>query len=193
MRISRRDFDELRSRTTSSTPRAVETQFRTPSSIAVTERTPIPPVDVHSKELERKAENELFTPAFRIAPDSILEWPILKKHHEYGETPISDCVFEQEFIDASPFSNEDSQSSMAVGTIDEEAMPRLVSSFFSNVHVHDPVLDNKLVERYVAEVATNGFGWSASSCLVVSTLPVLNFARVVPWFIIHRILNLLIS
>jgi len=115
-------------------------------------------------------ENELFTPVFCTAPDAILKWPILQDHHNYDESHISNTLFDQQYTDYSVTpTTGGSNITSPLGTFDEDAAPRLVELFLKNMHTENPVLDIEDIRIAAQRVASNGCGWNASSCLIVST------------------------
>lgn len=123
---------------------------------------------VSDASARKNAENELFTPAFCTAPDNVLKWPILREHHEYNERFISDALFEQHYINCCPRLKENAPhvSSPGLG-VDEGAIPRLVDQFLRNIHAETPIVDVEMIRWAAAQIAANGCGWTASSCLVV--------------------------
>lgn len=52
--------------------------------------------------------------------------------------------------------------------VQEEDIARLVNVFLINVHPKNPVLDPENLKSEARLAAVNGFGWDATSCLVVS-------------------------
>lgn len=146
-------------------------QYLTPNTIAS-------PVDQAIKQpaqvIVARSEgttNELITPPFRTAPDTILEWPVLKSRTNYESGFISDALFEESFID----SNSNLSSSLEPKTsrntptamVEEERFPRLVDLYLAHVHIKNPIIDARIARKSALRVSGEGCRWDGSSCLVV--------------------------
>ena len=122
--------------------------------------------------------NELITPPFRTAPDTILEWPVLKAACDYESGYISDALFEQCFLNTNPYlEGENEQKSDTVSSaafVDEEVIPRLVGLYLANVHIRSPVVDVKLARRWAIRVSTEGCRWDGPTCLTVRNPSILD-------------------
>lgn len=139
--------------------------------------------------------NELITPPFRTAPDTILEWPILRATHDYDSGYISDALFEQSFLHTNPYLQDENEPELfrllataivqdeerpglvglhlAGAAVDEEAVPRLVGIYLAKFHVISPVVDITLARTWAMRVSAEGCRWDGPTCLTVRKYSVL--------------------
>ena len=53
--------------------------------------------------------------------------------------------------------------------VDLPSAEGVLRSFFDNVHIFNPILEEEEVRDHIRRVRFEGIGWDAVSCLVVST------------------------
>jgi len=100
-------------------------------------------------------------PLHNFLPESleaVLKWPV------FQDVTLS--------ITSSPGSVSSwiTSSDMALGSVDELdsiSCNRWLDSFFSNVHVKNPILDEESTRRLVRRLYLEGVGWDATSCLAL--------------------------
>lgn len=112
-------------------------------------------------------ENELFTPAFCIAPDAISTWPILEENHDYREDAISSALFEEQYAAAVKVMNgEGSNDESPIDALDQDASPRLIEEYLNNMHAENPFVEVDKLKSAALRLASKYYGWDASSCLL---------------------------
>lgn len=136
--------------------------------------------------------------------EDVLAWPIFgcKYDRRWIEALIFDPTLPNDDLSGTPTSprvNDDSirntfedprQSSSEIPDIRQEDVPQLVEAFLLNVHVKNPIFDPNYLRSMAKAVVDEGFGWEASSCLV---LTVCALAAISSSFTCHPIQHLNIS
>ncbi|KAJ5816220.1 hypothetical protein N7447_008453 [Penicillium robsamsonii] len=87
----------------------------------------------------------------------VLKWPVFDNHE-----------FETRFHLLSPSDGNNIQPDLQFSVdLDLHAADHLVRSFFDNVHIFNPTLEEEDINEYMATVRLNGIGWDAMSCLLL--------------------------
>ena len=129
-----------------------------------------PTITIRETGPSRSGGNSLLSSANQsfITVEAVLCWPVLKGEYK----PYLDI---RDLIANSDNPCADTSSSPSFGTlaassltdIELESCLHLVDNFFRYVHIKNPVLDEVEVRGWVRQIALNGVGWDARSCLVV--------------------------
>lgn len=120
-----------------------------------------PPHDVHAYD---SAPSEWLTARIPVSAavgtriEDVLAWPIFNGAFDAGSLLIP--IFADNSCDVEVMLRE---SMLA----DTRLVPDLAERFLKYVHTKNPILDATVLDGYVAEVTTRGFGWNSSSCLVL--------------------------
>ncbi|KAL8369494.1 hypothetical protein RB595_000017 [Gaeumannomyces hyphopodioides] len=98
--------------------------------------------------------------------ETVMSWPILQ--------PIVTAATTQAWAGSTPRSVAASHRSLGTGLAGLEDEPRrvreLLDSFFSHVHVKNPILDETSTRSLVQSAVLNGIDWTAESCLALLIL-----------------------
>jgi hypothetical protein len=103
--------------------------------------------------------------------EDILAWPIFENRFDRSltESLMFDRHQRCNKEDISPTVIADAVRTAIPGRgIREEDVPFLINKFLVNVHIKNPIVDSDDIKRKGRMTAEHGFGWNASSCLVVS-------------------------
>ncbi|CRG91074.1 hypothetical protein PISL3812_08122 [Talaromyces islandicus] len=95
---------------------------------------------------------------YLINLDAVLQWPTFEDY-DFGSrlVPISPIVDKNAYSDPTTLP-------MSVD-IDIPTSEILLESFFSNVHIFNPILEEEAIRDYAKHL--NGIGWDAMSCLLL--------------------------
>jgi hypothetical protein len=115
--------------------------------------------------------------------EDILDWPVFQGKH--NRSAIEALISNPQSVATDSFASTNQSrfagtSSLAIGSdpirtsrpsrgVQEDDVMNLVHKFLTNVHIKNPVLDSEDLKSKARGVMENGFGWDATSCLVVST------------------------
>ncbi|KAL5313245.1 hypothetical protein ACEPPN_018978 [Leptodophora sp. 'Broadleaf-Isolate-01'] len=125
------------------------------------------PVHAQESDIHLVEDENMLTPASQTSPDAVLDWPIFENQFPWGY--ITDSLF-TDGIEESKMTNVHNANTSNFGTpasINEEAIPRLVEVFLSQVHTKCPVLDIEIARNYARDVARDGLRWTGPSCLTL--------------------------
>lgn len=166
-----RDRIQSTSNTSLSPQRKTDAQYLTPNATARPVDQAIQrPINTIAPNSDRNT-NELITPGFRTAPDTILEWPVLKSRTNNESGFISDALFEESFIDSNPYLRPPIQHGhsrdLFKAVVEEERFPRLVDLYLTHVHIKNPIIDARIAKANALRMSEEGCRWDGSSCLVV--------------------------
>lgn len=139
-----------------------------------------PNLTVHDDQYEQSPLN-----CCAKSSEDVLEWPVFQRRYDRHsiETLIFEPTSPSEATNISGISSkilpsaaqaayDDPREGLAKGIgICEDDVPNLVEKFLVNVHVKNPIFDPEYLRDMAREVAEDGFGWKAPSCLVVSGSP----------------------
>ena len=120
--------------------------------------------------------------------EDILEWPVFEGKYDRRQIealifdptlqcndlrrpPTSPRVTDDSIRDK--FDDPRSKSKIGPG-VHEADVPHLVETFLLNVHVKNPIFDPEYLRKMARTVVEDGFGWKASSCLVVRSISLLS-------------------
>jgi hypothetical protein len=98
--------------------------------------------------------------------ENVLSWPVFRGKYEA-------CLGLRGLMTEVGILNNLSPQSIGAGkgsnlaNLELDSYTRLLDNFFTRIHIKNPVLDEKQVRRWTREIAFNGIGWDARSCLVV--------------------------
>ena len=139
-----------------------------------------PNLTVHDEQYEQSPPN-----GCAKSSQDVLEWPVFQ--NRYDRRSIETLIFEPTspsettnisgissniFDSAAQAAYDDPREGLAKGIgICEDDVPNLVEKFLVNVHVKNPIFDPEYLRDMARGVVEDGFGWKASSCLVVSGSP----------------------
>ncbi|KAH9207667.1 hypothetical protein DL95DRAFT_482473 [Leptodontidium sp. 2 PMI_412] len=126
------------------------------------------PVHAQESDIHLIEDENMLTPASQTSPDAVLDWPIFENQFPWGY--ITDSLF-TDGIEESKMTNVHNANTSNFGTpasINEEAIPRLVEVFLSQVHTKCPVLDIEIARNYARDVARDGLRWTGPSCLTIN-------------------------
>jgi hypothetical protein len=97
--------------------------------------------------------------------ENVLSWPVFQRRFE-DRLDIKSRLARSEAAISRRFSQP--LDSISQITLDIETCSRLLESFLENVHIKNPVLDETEIRMYIQQTCSDGLGWDAQSCLVVS-------------------------
>ncbi|KNG45557.1 hypothetical protein TW65_07808 [Stemphylium lycopersici] len=135
-----------------------------------------PNLTVHDDQYEQSPLN-----CCAKSSEDVLEWPVFQRRYDRHsiETLIFEPTSPSEATNISGISSkilpsaaqaayDDPREGLAKGIgICEDDVPNLVEKFLVNVHVKNPIFDPEYLRDMAREVAEDGFGWKAPSCLVL--------------------------
>lgn len=130
---------------------------------------------------DREHEIQVPAQAYFGSSEDILAWAIFdgKYHRRSIEALIFDPTLPSDDLAGPPTSPiisadsnresfEDPRTRTQPGQgVREEDVPHLVEAFLFNVHVKNPIFDPDYLRRMAKAVVEEGFGWKASTCLVL--------------------------
>lgn len=91
-----------------------------------------------------------------VSIEAVLRWP------PFTECPFPSCLYPVARDENKP------QSSTVTADVDLPGAEAVFRTFFNNVHIFNPVLEEEVVQGYLKRVKFEGIGWDAVSCLVVT-------------------------
>jgi hypothetical protein len=122
------------------------------------------PKNLGPPSLERPAD---WKPSY-INIEAVLTWPVFEDQDFAGRLDLKSLLrSDKDYAAAPPI--------MSVSPdIDIHASGQLLQRFLDNVHIFNPILEERKVREYMRVTSFNGLGWDAQSCLLVTESPSLS-------------------
>ncbi|KAI5456701.1 hypothetical protein BGZ63DRAFT_396019 [Mariannaea sp. PMI_226] len=95
-----------------------------------------------------------------VSIEAVLQWP------PFGENAFPPRLYPTPRADNAKPTSDQATWRLSVD-LDLPAAEAVIQSYFNNVHIYNPILEEEEVQNYIKMVRFEGIGWDAVSCLVL--------------------------